>query len=67
MDTSKLNLIDGGFQNSGLFLHMPLFDGIFYEGFLEGKIRKYKAIHEEQPCTFLGLNVIRKEEDILWK
>lgn len=61
-----LNLIDGGIQNSNLFLHMPLFDEIFYEGYLEGKVRKYKAIRENQPCRILALSVIRKDEDIIW-
>src|SRR3989338_3835707 len=61
-----LNLINGGMQHSNLFLHMPLFDEIFYEGYLEGMVRKYKAIRENQPCNILGLNVIRKDEDIIW-
>ncbi|MBU4334471.1 MAG: hypothetical protein KKD07_08535, partial [Candidatus Omnitrophica bacterium] len=56
----------GGIQNSNLFLHMPLFDEIYYEGYHEGKVRKYKAIREEQKCDLLVLNVIRKSEDILW-
>ena len=61
-----LNLIDGGIQSSNLFLHMPLFDEIFYEGYLEGKVRKYKAIREDQPCRVLALSVIREDEDIIW-
>lgn len=61
-----LNLIDGGIQNSNLFLHMPLFDEIFYEGYLEGKVRKYKAVREDQPCRILVLSVIRNDEDIIW-
>ncbi len=61
-----LNLIDGGIQNSNLFLHMPLFDEISYEGYLEGKVRKYKAIREDQPCRILALSVIRKDEDVIW-
>ncbi len=61
-----LNLINGGIQNSNLFLHMPLFDEIFYEGYLEGKVRKYKAVREDQPCRILALSVIRKDEDIIW-
>lgn len=61
-----LNLINGGIQHSNLFLHMPLFDEIFYEGYLEGKVRKYKAVREDQPCRILALNVIRKDEDIIW-
>jgi hypothetical protein len=61
-----LNLIDGGIQNSNLFLHMPLFDEIFYEGYLEGKVRQYRAVREDQPCRILALSVIRKDEDIIW-
>src|SRR3989338_8764443 len=63
---SMLNLIDGGIQHSNLFLHMPLFDEIFYEGYLDGRVRKYKAVREDQPCRMLALSVIRKDEDIIW-
>ena len=61
-----LNLIDGGIQHSNLFIHMPIFDEIYYQGYLEGMVRKYKAIRENQPCQLLALNVIRKDEDIIW-
>ncbi|MBI5023522.1 MAG: hypothetical protein HZC18_00770 [Candidatus Omnitrophica bacterium] len=61
-----LNLIDGGIQHSNLFVHMPLFDEIQEEGYLEGKVRKYKAVREDQSCRMLVLNVIRKDEDIIW-
>ncbi|MCA9401526.1 MAG: hypothetical protein KC713_07850 [Candidatus Omnitrophica bacterium] len=61
-----MNLIDGGIQHSNIFVHMPLFDEITYEGFLEGKVRKYRATHEDHACQFLVLNVIRKDEDIIW-
>src|SRR3990167_2104771 len=61
-----LNLINCGIQHSNLFLRMPLFDEIFYEGYLEGKVRKYKAVREDQPCRILALSVIRKDEDIIW-
>ncbi len=61
-----LDLIPGGIQHSNLFLRMPLFDEIHYEGFKSGKVRKYKAIHEGQACSILALSVIRKDEDILW-
>ncbi len=54
-------------QHSNLFVHMPIFDEIFYQGHLEGKVRKYRAVHEDQPCAILALNVIRQEEDILWE
>lgn len=62
----RINLIDGGIQHSSLFLHMPLFDEITYEGYLEGKVRKYRAVRENQPCQILVLNMIRKDEDIIW-
>ncbi len=61
-----INLIDGEIQHSNLFLHMPLFDEIYYEGYLQGSVRKYKAVREDQPCQILVLNVIRKDEDIIW-
>jgi len=61
-----MNLIDFGFQNSNLFVHMPLFDEISYVGHNEEKVRQYKAIHEDQTCNFLALNFIRKDELILW-
>ena len=61
-----LNLIDGGIQHSNIFLHMPLFDAIHYEGCFDGKVRKYRALREEVSCQFLVLNVIRKDEDVMW-
>ncbi len=64
--TKTINLIDGGMQHSNLFVHMPLFDEIFYEGYLEGMVRKYRAVRENQLCQILSLNVIRKDEDIIW-
>ncbi|MEW5896036.1 MAG: hypothetical protein AB1650_09830 [Candidatus Omnitrophota bacterium] len=64
---SNLNLVDGGIQHSRLFAHMPLFDEIVYEGYLEGKVRKYRAVHEGQPCCILSLDMIRKDEDIIWE
>lgn len=63
---NNINLIDFGFQNSNLLAHMPLFDEISYLGYNEGKIRQYKAIHENQACTILALNFIRNDEKILW-
>ena len=45
---------------------MPLFDEIYYEGYLEGMVRKYKAVREGQGCQILSLNVIRKDEDVIW-
>lgn len=64
---SFMNLIDFGFQNSNLFKHMPLFDEIAYVGVNEEKVRQYKAIREDQSCTLLALNFIRKDEKILWE
>lgn len=61
-----MNLIDFGFQNSNLFQHMPLFDEISYVGHDEDKVRRYKAIRENQICTILSLNFIRNDEKILW-
>jgi len=62
-----MNLIDFGFQNSNLFRHMPLFDEISYIGHIEEKVRRYKAIRENQACNILALNFIRKDEKILWE
>lgn len=62
----KIDLINGGIQHSNLFLHMPLFDEIYYEGTLETKVRKYSALREAEVCRILVLNVIRQEEDIIW-
>jgi hypothetical protein len=62
-----MNLIDFGFQNSNLFQHMPLFDEISYLGHNEEKVRKYKAIRENQACDLLALNFIRQDEKILWE
>jgi len=62
-----IDLIPGGIQHSNLFLHMPLFDEIYYEGMKkDGKVRMFKAVREEQPCRMLFLNVIRKDEDVIW-
>ncbi len=60
-----MNLIDFGFQNSNLFQYMPLFEEILYIGHNE-KVRQYKAIREDQTCSLLALNFIRKDELILW-
>ena len=61
-----MDLIQFGFQHSNLFTHMPLFDEIRYAGINEEKVRKYIAVRENQPCQFLALNFIRKDEKILW-
>lgn len=61
-----MNLIDFGFQDSNLFRHMPIFDEITYVGHNEEKVRKYKAIREDQACDLLALNFIRNDEKILW-
>jgi len=64
---AKIDLINGGIQHSNLFLHMPLFDQIFSDGTLEGKVRKYSALREAEVCRILVLNVIRQEEDVIWE
>ena len=64
---NQLNLIDGQIQNSNLFMHMPIFDEIYYLGPGDGKVRKYKAIREGQECIILTLNTIRHDEKELWK
>lgn len=61
-----MNLIDFGFQNSNLFCRMPLFDEILSLGFYETKVRRYKAVREDQACTILSLSFIRKDELVLW-
>jgi len=62
-----MNLVDGEIQNSNIFIHLPIFDEIYYDGFLEGKVRKYRAIREDQPCNILVLNIIRRDEEIIWQ
>jgi len=61
-----INLIDGGIQHSNLFLHMPLFDEITYEGHFENHVKKFRAVREDQACQMFVLNVIRREEDVIW-
>ncbi len=61
-----VNLIDGGIQHSNLFIHLPLFDEIYYEGGIDGMVRKYKAMREAQACQLLTLDVIRKDEVVIW-
>lgn len=62
-----MNLVESGIQDSNIFTHLPRFDEIYYDGYLEGKVRKYRAIREELPCNILVLNVIRKDEDVIWE
>ncbi len=62
-----MNLIDFGFQKSNLFQHMPIFDEILSLGLNEAKVRKYKAVREDQACDILSLNFIRNDELILWE
>jgi hypothetical protein len=61
-----MNLIDSGFQDSNLLRHMPLFDEVAYVGHNEERVRRYKAVREDQSCTLLALNFIRNDEKILW-
>jgi len=62
-----MNLIDGGFQNSNIFAPLPLFDEITYDGHHGANVRKYRAVREEMVCRVLVINIIRKEEDIIWQ
>jgi len=61
-----MNLIEGGIQDSNIFKHLPRFDGIFYEGYSQGKVRKYRALREDMAVNVLVLNVIRKDEEVIW-
>lgn len=61
-----MDLMEGEIQNSNIFMHLPRFDAIHYDGYLEGKVRKYRAVREELACHVLALNIIRKEEDVIW-
>ena len=61
-----MNLIDGEFQNSNIFAHLPRFDEITYDGYLEGRVRKYRAVREGLSCNVLVLSIIRKDEDVIW-
>jgi hypothetical protein len=67
MATGTLNLINGGFQHSNLFIHMPLFDEIFYRGQRDGKVRLYHATREGLTCQILALNIIRSDEKFFWE
>jgi hypothetical protein len=62
-----MNLIEGGIQQSNIFVHLPRFDAVYYDGYLQGKVRKFRALREDLTCHVLVLNVIRKEEDIIWQ
>ncbi|VAX37998.1 hypothetical protein MNBD_UNCLBAC01-2086 [hydrothermal vent metagenome] len=64
---AMIDLISGGIQHSNIFMHMPLFDEIYYEGLTDDKVHKYKAIREDQACKIHVLSVIRKDEDIIWE
>jgi hypothetical protein len=61
-----MNLIEGGLQESNIFAHLPRFDVITYDGYLEGKVRKFRALREDLPCHVLVLNIIRKDEELIW-
>jgi len=60
------NLIDGHFQHSNLFRHLPVFDEIFYHGLSQPKVQLYRAVREGQACKLLATTVVRQGEDILW-
>jgi len=53
--------------DSNIFVHLPKFDEIIYDGYLEGKVRKFRAVREDLPCNILVLNIIRQDEEIIWK
>ena len=67
MKVPEMNLIDGGIQHSNIFAHLPLFDAIYYDGYLQGKVRKYRGVREDLACHILVLNIIRKDEDVIWQ
>lgn len=61
-----MDLMNFGFQKSNLFEHLPLFDQISYLGVSEEKVRRYKAIREDEVCEVLALSFIRQDEKMLW-
>lgn len=61
------NLLKSDFQQSNIFAQLPRFDAVYYDGYLEGKVRKYRALREDLTCHVLVLNVIRQEEDVIWQ
>ncbi len=67
MAAKPINLIDAHFQKSNLFMHLPVFDAIYYQGHPDGKSQLYKAVREEQSCTLIALSIIRQEEEIIWE
>jgi len=62
-----MNLTEGGFQQSNIFAPLPRFDAIYYDGYLQGKVRKYRALREDLACHVLVLNIIRKDEEVIWQ
>lgn len=62
-----MNLAQYDIQASNIFAQLPRFDEIYYDGYLEGKVRKFRAIREDLPCHVLVLNIIRKDESIIWE
>ena len=61
-----VNLIDNYFQHSHLFKYLPIFDAIYYEGLIEGKIQSYKALREDHQCRLLALTIIHQQEAVFW-
>ena len=55
------NLIDGGIQHSNLFLHMPLFDEIYYAGSAYQYLHKMSPdvwVHPQLGIYFIVLGII---------
>ncbi len=66
MASQPYNLIDGHFQHSNFFRHLPVFDEIYYEGLAQPKVQAYRAVREGQACRLFGVTIVRQGEDILW-
>jgi len=66
MAFQQYNLIDGYFQKSNLFHHLPVFDEIYFEGYRDRDVQVYRAVREGTACRVLAVTLIRKDEDVLW-
>ncbi|MFT5387280.1 MAG: hypothetical protein ACI9E5_000407, partial [Candidatus Omnitrophota bacterium] len=62
-----MNLIECEIQNSNIFAHLMQFTEIYYDGFLEDKVRQYRAVSNDVAYQVVTLNIIRRDEDIIWK
>lgn len=61
-----INLASVQFSQSNLFRYLPRFEGIFYDGLMDGKIQQFRAVREGEECRLLALSFLRQEEDFLW-